>query len=209
VGRGKFVEIHILVPPETRIDIAKADEIRREVSDRLDAGSPTIWLTIDFHRGPALDLSARTRAANRDMLGAGHHGVAMPVRSILAALLALFPIASFAEVAVPDTPAGHALTAFLDAVNSGDRARQEAFLEAWPSRMTVDDVAEWKTASAATICSRFAPAIRRMFSSASGRERGMWRRPAAAGQCGKPCLSQDGQCLAHAAGRDVRADHAG
>ena len=48
VGRGKFVEIHILVPPETRIDIAKADEIRREVSDRLDAGSPTIWLTVDF-----------------------------------------------------------------------------------------------------------------------------------------------------------------
>jgi cation diffusion facilitator family transporter len=48
VGRGKFVEIHILVPPETRIDIAKADEIRREVSDRLDAGSPQIWLTVDF-----------------------------------------------------------------------------------------------------------------------------------------------------------------
>jgi len=48
VGRGKFVEIHILVPPDTRIDIAKADEIRREVSDRLDAGSPTIWLTVDF-----------------------------------------------------------------------------------------------------------------------------------------------------------------
>jgi len=48
VGRGKFVEIHILVPPDTRIDIAMADEIRREVSDRLDAGSPTIWLTVDF-----------------------------------------------------------------------------------------------------------------------------------------------------------------
>jgi len=48
VGRGKFVEIHILVPPETRIDIAMADEIRREVSDRLDAGSPEIWLTVDF-----------------------------------------------------------------------------------------------------------------------------------------------------------------
>jgi cation diffusion facilitator family transporter len=48
VGRGKFVEIHILVPQETRIDIARADEIRREVSDRLDAGSPTIWLTVDF-----------------------------------------------------------------------------------------------------------------------------------------------------------------
>src|SRR5690349_9425133 len=81
------------------------------------------------------------------MLGAGHHGVAMPVRSLLAALLSLIPIASFADVAVPDTPAGRALTAFLDAVNSGDRARHEAFLEEWPSRLTVDDVAEWKTAS--------------------------------------------------------------
>lgn len=71
----------------------------------------------------------------------------MPVRSFLAVLLALIPIASFADVAVPDTPAGHALTAFLDAVNSGDRARQEAFLKDWPSRLSVDDVAEWKAAS--------------------------------------------------------------
>jgi cation diffusion facilitator family transporter len=48
VGRGRFVEIHILVPPQSRIDIANADEVRREVSDRLNAGSPTYWLTIDF-----------------------------------------------------------------------------------------------------------------------------------------------------------------
>ncbi|HKE82421.1 MAG TPA: cation diffusion facilitator family transporter [Vicinamibacterales bacterium] len=47
-GRGRFVEIHILVSPESRIDTATADAIRREVSDRLGAAAPTFWLTIDF-----------------------------------------------------------------------------------------------------------------------------------------------------------------
>jgi predicted Co/Zn/Cd cation transporter (cation efflux family) len=47
-GRGKFVEIHILVAPGTRIDIGTADALRSEVSERLNAGSPTFWLTIDF-----------------------------------------------------------------------------------------------------------------------------------------------------------------
>jgi predicted Co/Zn/Cd cation transporter (cation efflux family) len=47
-GRGRFVEIHILVAPDYRIDIATADAIRSEVSRRLNAGEPTFWLTIDF-----------------------------------------------------------------------------------------------------------------------------------------------------------------
>ena len=47
-GRGRFVEIHILVAPGTAIDIASADAIRSEVSARLNAGAPTFWLTIDF-----------------------------------------------------------------------------------------------------------------------------------------------------------------
>jgi cation diffusion facilitator family transporter len=47
-GRGRFVEIHVLVTPETRIDIATADAIRSDVSQRLNAGAPTFWLTIDF-----------------------------------------------------------------------------------------------------------------------------------------------------------------
>ena len=47
-GRGRFVEIHVLVSPESRIDTATADAIRRDVSDRLGAGTPTFWLTIDF-----------------------------------------------------------------------------------------------------------------------------------------------------------------
>ncbi len=48
VGRGTFVEIHVLVPAGSRIDIEAADAIRREVSDRLGAGTPTFWLTVDF-----------------------------------------------------------------------------------------------------------------------------------------------------------------
>ena len=48
VGRGRFVEIHILVPAESRIDITVADSVRREISDRLSAATPTFWLTIDF-----------------------------------------------------------------------------------------------------------------------------------------------------------------
>ena len=47
-GRGRFVEIHVLVPMESRIDTATADAIRADVSSRLDAGTPNFWLTIDF-----------------------------------------------------------------------------------------------------------------------------------------------------------------
>jgi len=47
-GRGRFVEIHIQVDPQARIEIAKADAIRSGVSERLNAGSPDFWLTIDF-----------------------------------------------------------------------------------------------------------------------------------------------------------------
>jgi cation diffusion facilitator family transporter len=48
VGRGRFVEIHVLVSPESRIDTATADEIRSDISARLNAASPAFWLTIDF-----------------------------------------------------------------------------------------------------------------------------------------------------------------
>jgi cation diffusion facilitator family transporter len=47
-GRGRFVEIHVLVPPDSHIDTAMADAIRREIATRLDAGSPYFWLTVDF-----------------------------------------------------------------------------------------------------------------------------------------------------------------
>lgn len=48
VGRGTFVEIHVLVPTDARIDVTTADAIRTEVSDNLKAGTPSFWLTIDF-----------------------------------------------------------------------------------------------------------------------------------------------------------------
>ena len=71
----------------------------------------------------------------------------MSFRYFLAPLFALFPVFSFADVAVPKTPAGQALSAFLEAVNSGDRAIEESFLSAWPSKLTVDDIEEWKKVS--------------------------------------------------------------
>jgi len=48
VGRGTFVEIHVLVPTDARIDVTTADAIRSEVSESLKAGTPSFWLTIDF-----------------------------------------------------------------------------------------------------------------------------------------------------------------
>ena len=47
-GRGRFIEIHVLVSPESRIDTATADAIRRDIAQRLDAATPNFWLTIDF-----------------------------------------------------------------------------------------------------------------------------------------------------------------
>jgi cation diffusion facilitator family transporter len=47
-GRARFIEIHILVPPDSAIDIATADGIRRDISKRLNAIQPNFWLTVDF-----------------------------------------------------------------------------------------------------------------------------------------------------------------
>ena len=48
LGRTQFVEIHVLVKPQSRIDTATADGIRREIAARLNASWPQFWLTIDF-----------------------------------------------------------------------------------------------------------------------------------------------------------------
>ena len=48
IGRTNFVEIHVLVSPESRIETAAADAIRREIAGRLDAFWPHFWLTVDF-----------------------------------------------------------------------------------------------------------------------------------------------------------------
>ena len=48
VGRARFVEIHVLVPADSRIDTAAADSIRRDIAQRLNAAWPNFWLTVDF-----------------------------------------------------------------------------------------------------------------------------------------------------------------
>ena len=49
VGRARFVEIHVLLPADYILGpVSKADGIRREVSNRLQAGTPQFWLTVDF-----------------------------------------------------------------------------------------------------------------------------------------------------------------
>ena len=48
VGRARFVEIHVLVAPDSHIDTATADAIRRDIANRLNAFLPNFWLTIDF-----------------------------------------------------------------------------------------------------------------------------------------------------------------
>jgi cation diffusion facilitator family transporter len=47
-GRTRFVEIHVLVSADSRIDIAVADGIRHDIAARLNAAFPNFWLTIDF-----------------------------------------------------------------------------------------------------------------------------------------------------------------
>jgi divalent metal cation (Fe/Co/Zn/Cd) transporter len=44
VGRARFVEIHVLVAPDSRIDTAAADAIRRDIAQRLNAVFPNFWL---------------------------------------------------------------------------------------------------------------------------------------------------------------------
>src|SRR5215469_8537409 len=46
---------------------------------------------------------------------------------VLAGLLCAAASADLKSTAIPDTPAGHMLTMWLDAFNSGDRSRIEAF----------------------------------------------------------------------------------
>ena len=67
----------------------------------------------------------------------------MPMVRILVALLTVLPALSHADAKIPDTPAGHALSAWLDAINSADRPRQEAFLKDYPSWMSVEGLANW------------------------------------------------------------------
>jgi cation diffusion facilitator family transporter len=53
VGRVRFVEIHILVAPDFRVETVRmVDDIRREIAARLDASWPQTWLTVDLTADP-------------------------------------------------------------------------------------------------------------------------------------------------------------
>ena len=56
----------------------------------------------------------------------------------LAGLLLLAASVCAAQVSVPDTPAGHTLQAWLDAFNSGDRARIETYVKTIDQQQSVD-----------------------------------------------------------------------
>jgi hypothetical protein len=57
---------------------------------------------------------------------------------ILSLLLLVGPEHGMAQVAVPDTPAGHTLQAWLDAFNSGDRAKIEIYVKTLDHSQAVD-----------------------------------------------------------------------
>ena len=53
VGRVRFIEIHILVPADFRVETVQAvDDIRREIAVRLEASWPQTWLTVDLTADP-------------------------------------------------------------------------------------------------------------------------------------------------------------
>ena len=49
VGRGRFIEVHVVVEPQRELGtVASLDQIRHEIADALDAHWPQAWLTVDF-----------------------------------------------------------------------------------------------------------------------------------------------------------------
>lgn len=65
----------------------------------------------------------------------------MPTGPFLGVLLCLLPGLALADASmppIPDTPAGHALASWLDAFNSGDRARFESFEKTHAPWLTLD-----------------------------------------------------------------------
>ncbi len=49
VGRGQFIEIHIVVAPDRQLGtVAELDAIRDEIADALGAHGTDKWLTVDF-----------------------------------------------------------------------------------------------------------------------------------------------------------------
>ena len=53
VGRGRFIEIHVVVPADHPGTTAWFDGIRREIGEALGEAGPHRWLTIVFTTDPA------------------------------------------------------------------------------------------------------------------------------------------------------------
>jgi len=71
----------------------------------------------------------------------------MATRSFLGTLLSVLPALALAEgsaPSVPDTPAGHALGAWLTPFNSGDRSGIESFIRTEASWLKLDSVMSWR-----------------------------------------------------------------
>src|SRR5271154_41953 len=63
---------------------------------------------------------------------------------ILSLLLLVGTEPGMAQVAVPDTPAGHTLQAWLDAFNSGDRAKIETYVKTVDHSQPVDGMVAFR-----------------------------------------------------------------
>lgn len=52
-GRGRFIEISVLVPPTSRLSIAEIDALRAEIGEAIGDAGPDRWLTVVFTTDPA------------------------------------------------------------------------------------------------------------------------------------------------------------
>lgn len=71
------------------------------------------------------------------------------IRALFAVLLAVLPALSFANASMPETPAGHVLGAWLDAFNSDERERVEAFIKTYAPSWNPDHIAKWRVETGA------------------------------------------------------------
>lgn len=65
-------------------------------------------------------------------------GIPNPLRIPLFVLFVLFAPVVYGQTVVPDTPAGRVLRAWLDAFNSGDRAKMEAYIKNFEPEKSVE-----------------------------------------------------------------------
>ena len=85
---------------------------------------------------------------------------------VLCRLLALLllPVGyGSAQTTAPDTPAGHTLQAWLDAFNSGDRARVETYVKTVDKSQSVDGMISFTVRQVASSCFQSRAALRCMF----------------------------------------------